>query len=983
MRTPILLVLFILLTFPLRSQNYFQQEVNYRIAVTLNDQVHTLSGNAEIQYINNSPDQLGFIYFHLWPNAYKNTGTAFARQLLENGDTDFYFSDSSEKGYIDSLNFTVNSEEVTMVPDSNNIDICRIILNKPLLPGDTILISTPFFVKIPDSFSRMGHVGQSYQITQWYPKPAVYDPRGWHPIPYLDQGEFYSEFGSFDVSITLPAGYIVGATGNLVTPAEIEWLNKKASISSVADDSLKTGDVQKTIRYHEKNIHDFAWFADKNYLVRKGEVTLASGRKVTTWAMYPSSEEDTWKNATEYVGDAVKYYSKWYGEYPYNNCSAVSGAIDAGGAMEYPTITVVGSAGTVSMLEDFIMHEVGHNWFYGVLGFNEREHPMLDEGLNTFSEMRYMRTKYPHLKLHEWITNQSALSSLANIKDVSMTEYYNLSYLFSTRSGTDQPMNLHSELFSALNYGTIAYDKSALVYTYLFEYLGEEHFDKIMQKFFVQWQYKHPYPAELRKAFEEDAQEDLAWLFDDLMTTRKRFDYSVRQVNGDKIVVKNKGQVASPVQISWSDEKGTGSAWYPGFKGRKELSIHSLNPGRIALFDSMYLPEFNRRNNYYHTRGLFKRMEPLSIDMVQVVEKPARTLVGILPVLGWNNYNKTMLGVLLYNPLIPDQTFEYQLMPMIGNFELAGMGKVAFSFHPVKGFLKTVKLSVDGKRFESDFGESYNRAKAELLLELSKKNPRSPYNTSFKLGALTVHEPGVPTMGPGEYYFITLDANIINNNALHPFGINLNFEKADSYLKSSVTLNWSRDFNYASKAVQLRFYAGTVIDKSGISYAPLQLSGASGSDDYRYENLYLGRYEKEGDPNRQKLLSQQFVRNEGGFASYIPFGRSDEWLVTAGLTAKVPKLKMISLFANAGTYSNAGVDKLLEDGVTTIQTQSLVWEAGAMVKLGILSVYFPVMVSEDIADANKVFTSKYIQTVRFVIDFNAVNPFRLKSTMFQ
>ena len=400
-----------------------------------------------MEYINRSPDTLGFLYFHLWPNAYKDNSTAFARQYLASGNKRFHYATSGMRGFIDSLSFTVDGKELKWEPDSTNIDICRIYLNEPLLPGDKVFIETPFYVKLPGDFSRMGHVGQSYQITQWFPKPAVYDKNGWNPIPYLDQGEFYSEFGSYDVSITVPANYVVAATGNLLDGEERAWLDQKALQSS--DSAQTPGDgfppsdtVFKTLHYRVENVHDFAWFADKRYRVKKDTITLASGRTVNTWTMCFPSEAEKWKNANEYVNDAVLYYSKWYGEYPYDHCTAVRGSISAGGAMEYPTITVIGNANSKAMLEDWIMHEVGHNWFYGMLGFNERRYPYLDEGINSFSEFRYWRTKYPDQKLYSLLFDREGLSRYLNLSCFPYGKFYELMYLLPARVNSDQPMNL-------------------------------------------------------------------------------------------------------------------------------------------------------------------------------------------------------------------------------------------------------------------------------------------------------------------------------------------------------------------------------------------------------------------------------------------------------------------------------------------------------------------------------------------------------------
>ena len=232
--TPLLISLILVgSSYKASSQEYFQQKVNYRIAVTLNDKLHELNAFETIEYINNSPDTLRFLYFHLWPNGYLNNNTELARQLLSLKGKARLFKDPELKGYIDSLEFKVDDQSVHWNLLSNQSDICQIWLKKSLKPGDTIKIETPFHVKIPKGVtSRLGHIGESYQISQWYPKPAVYDKSGWHQMSNQDQGEFYSEFGSFDVSITLPANYIVGATGNLQNKKEAEMLGMLAADTS-------------------------------------------------------------------------------------------------------------------------------------------------------------------------------------------------------------------------------------------------------------------------------------------------------------------------------------------------------------------------------------------------------------------------------------------------------------------------------------------------------------------------------------------------------------------------------------------------------------------------------------------------------------------------------------------------------------------------------------------------------------------------------
>ena len=380
-----IILLFLLLPLSSVAQNYWQQEVNYIINVELNDREHVLNGEISMEYINHSPDTLHEIYIHLWPNAYKDRSSELANQLYRNGDDELYFGNTDNRGSIDGLAFKIDNRTVEPTFPFKSPDICVLKLAQALLPKGRLNITTPFRVKIPSGeISRLGHIEQSYQITQWYPKPAVYDKNGWNPMSYLNQGEFYSEFGSFDVSITLPSNYIVGATGDLQTGSEIQRLKE------LADKTLKelpdiiagrkglnkrespfpsSSEQKKTLRYTQKNIHDFAWFADKRYLVLKGEVELPhTGRIVDTWAMFVPQNAKLWSRSIEYLNDGTFYYSKWNGDYPYNQVTAVDGTISAGGGMEYPNVTVIGNSSSDEELEIVIVHEVGHNWFYGILG---------------------------------------------------------------------------------------------------------------------------------------------------------------------------------------------------------------------------------------------------------------------------------------------------------------------------------------------------------------------------------------------------------------------------------------------------------------------------------------------------------------------------------------------------------------------------------------------------------------------------------------
>lgn len=663
------------------QQTYFQQEVNFKINVSLNDTKHELSAFESVQYINNSGTSLDFIYFHLWPNAYKNNETALAKQLLESGETIMHFARAEDLGYIDSLDFRINNVPVKWEYDAGHIDICKLYLQTPIKSGDSVTITTPFHVKLPSAkISRLGHIDQAYAITQWYPKPAVFDNKGWHQMPYLNQGEFFSEYGSFDVSITLPKNYLLAATGDRIDAQEEEaWLMEKVKetedmISKKAfsyDNSFPPSSAEyKTIRFRQYRVHDFAWFADKRFHVLKSEVLVPhNGNKVNTWAFFTNSEPHLWQRSIEYINDATLFYSYMLGDYPYNHVTAVDGTISAGSGMEYPNITIVGESNNDFSLETTLMHEVGHNWFYGVLGNNERDYPAMDEGLNSFYEMRYIRTKYPNKTLTS-ILGRDSTFKFFGLNRFKHKAVYEFAYYMAARKNTDQPISLPAQDFTRYNYGAIVYSKTALVFDYLMNYEGKDKFDEAMRFYFENWKFKHPYPNDLLSTLEYHLATDLTWFAGDLIMDTKKIDYEIMKHaqlddHSHLILVKNRKKVWGPVSVTGlKNGRVVGEVWYNGFKGKKVFEFPPSEVDEFRIDYHEFIPEINRKNNNLRTKGLFKKTEPFELNLVGKLDNPHKTQLNFLPVGGYNMYNKLMLGLAFYNYTLLQKKVEFTAAPM-------------------------------------------------------------------------------------------------------------------------------------------------------------------------------------------------------------------------------------------------------------------------------------------------------------------------------
>lgn len=989
------------------EQDYFQQEVNYEIHVELDDEHHHIKATETIEYKNNSPKTLRYIYFHLWPNAYKKYNTALGNQKLEAKDLVLYHAHDSILGFIDGLEFKVNGEVAPWDYDKENEDICIVYLPEPLLSGETVTITTPFSVKLPKGIlSRLGHMGQSYQITQWYPKPAVYDKDGWHQMPYLDQGEFYSEYGTFDVFITLPKNYVVGATGDLIDGEnELKWLTQKSKktlqfIDSIDDYDMSpplSSDTTKTLHYHQEKVHDFAWFADKRYHVLKGEVELPhSKNKVTTWTMFTNNEAYLWKNSIEYMNDAIYYYSLWNGDYPYQQATAVDGALSAGGGMEYPNITVIGESGTDFGLETVIMHEVGHNWFYGILGSNERDHPWMDEGLNSMNENRYIETKYPNRGL----IGDSASMVNTPLEWFDVTQYkhkasYELMYLINARKNLDQAIETKSADYTPLNYGGIVYSKTAIVFDYLMAYLGKEMYDQCMQRYFEEWKFKHPQPKDLQKIFEEETQQDLSWFFDDIIQTTKKIDYKIKRAKKDTanidniyLKIKNKGKINSPFSISGvKDGEIVTTQWYTSIDTKDFVSFTKGGFDAYRIDANLDIPEISRKNNTLKTKGLFKTIEPLRLQFLGSIENPDKTQLLYLPLMGWNDNDKFMFGMAFYNSVVPAKKFQYVLAPMysVSTENVNGYASGFYHLMP-NSIFQDIAIGAYASSFTYlNYGSQvleYYKLAPSITFDFKKKRARQFTSLYISLTNYNIFEEktqfsrdiqgnNTSTVELENFYVNSLILGAKSKHPINPFHATVELQQADQFIKLNFTANYKFAYTKEGTGFNVRFFVGRFIVNKDIqvnanyNYA---LSGGDGND-YLYNEIYLGRNSTDG------ILNQQFSVTDGGFKNLaIPesegsFVSGNQWINAINLKSNLLS-KHLSIYADFGFVGALTRDS---QGNEIDNVSDVAYDFGIALNIvpNVFEIYFPIKISSDLNQLN------YGEKIRFTLNLNTLNPFKI------
>lgn len=589
---------------------YWQNSADYQLEATLDDKNHIVSGKVNIHYTNNSPETLDFIWLYVEQNRFTETSRGtLTTPILGNR----YVGDVEGGFKLDNI----VAETKTGVSSKHLVTDTRmqIFLDKPLeAKGGTVDISMDFSFKIPvKGMDRMGRLeveeGTVYAIAQWYPRVAVFDDVvGWNTEPYLGAGEFYCEYGDFDVKITAPANHTVVCSGVLQNPQEVLTKNQlerwaQAEKSDKTVHIIKANEVGKkdtsvkttgTLTWHFKmnNTRDVAWASSKAFIWDAARINLPDGKFALAQSVYPkeSAKKDAWIRSTEFTKASIEFYSDTYFPYPYDN--AINVACGVGG-MEYPGVSFCDYSRSGESLWSVTDHEFGHNWFPMIVGSNERRYPWLDEGLNMYinhySTVNFNKGEY------KYSTNMDKPRTLVG-------------YLtYNKREG----INTSPEIADDMNLGYTAYYKPAAGLFMLREYiLGEERFDAAFNSYIRTWAYKHPQPNDFFNHIENVVGENLDWFWKGWFYGNGNIDIGITSVDshsdGFVIGLENKGQIPMPVEllVVYSDDS-TETIWLPveiWFKGNNwDYLLKTKKEIKRVVFDpNKKVPDVNMLNDTWN-----------------------------------------------------------------------------------------------------------------------------------------------------------------------------------------------------------------------------------------------------------------------------------------------------------------------------------------------------------------------------------------------
>ncbi len=956
---------------PLTAQ-YFQQRVDHAIVVTLDTRRHMLHGQWEMTYSNNAPDTLHLIYMHLYPNAYSSKLTAFARQQLRLGSTDFHYAQSWEMGRIDSLDFQAPGRPLDWTLHEDHPDIAIIRLSDPLPPGRSISISSPFRVVIPRAFSRLGRIEDTYQITQWYPKPAVYDRDGWHAMPYLSQGEFYSGFGNIDVRITAPSNYIIAATGTLHSEAELRWIDSLANVRNAPlTVSPGTASEMRTWHYRAEDVHDFAWFADKRFAVRR-DTAIIGGAVVECRAFFTDFERDLWENATGYIRDALHFYSAEVGPYPYPQMSAVHAPVGMDFCMEYPMITVINRADDAQSLDAVITHETGHNWFYGVLASNERDHPWMDEGINSYYDYLYQRRKYRQWTEHVLPWKPAAPLALSDEQRIlqQLTREKRL-----TAPDTDP------EYIGEIQNFFGAYYKPAQAFLMLRTYMGTA-FNDAMREYYRVWKFRHPTPVDFRAIFEEYCACDLSWLFDGLIGTDRLIDYCITDYTDGKVTMENQGSIRAPIHlIAYRDTMKIAERWYEGFYGSASFPFDITGADRIQVYEDIYTLDATPANNRLFLQGSATRRYYLRVRMTGGKHYPGEQYLNVLPVIGGNVADGALLGVALSNTYWPPGPLQWGAVPLFSTRtkSLTGVGELQYRLLTKHRTDFTFGLGVKSFHYDRDdhydFSDRYYKVAPRFRMYFGHRASPEPVDQWLQYRYIHIHQ----DYGAGLNFDDRIWERRQRSYGVHelqfyrqamqtPFRntVQLTLQAGEGFVRVSGDLRRKIIFRNPNKALYLRAFAGWLpyyeSPKANVvfNFNGIQSTGFF-SRDFLYDELLFARNARTG------VLSQFIFHKDAGLKTLYNGGISDRWMVAAGIATDTPLPLPVQPY-----FDLAVLPDPFDDGTILSYSGGL----AIVFAKDICEIYIPVIESRDIRNSlTYLERDTFFKRISILLNLKALHPF--------
>jgi hypothetical protein len=850
----------------------------------------TLSIKQEITYKNTSADTLKELYLFDWANSFSTKTSPLGQRFAENYNSSFHFEKDEDRGKTTIEKIYGNTQVPLQWQRGDDVDILKIIPEKPLLPNDSYTFSLEYAVKLPDSkFTRYGvDKNGDYKLKYWYISPAVYNGE-WQVYSNKNTDDLFLTPSEFSVKLHLPKNYTIVSDLNIIEE-NISQNTKSITLSAEKRTNITV--------YLEKNSTFETIETDKLKVI-----TNLQNSKVN-----PPVQ-------ALMIDRIVHFLDERLGPYPFEKMVISE--------TDYKTNPVYG----LNQLPRFIspfpdgfeydmeqLKTITRRYIDNTLIMDSRDDYWLQDALQIYLMMEYVDTYYPKMKIIGNLSNWWIIR-WAHAAELEFNDQYPILYLNMARNNIHQALTTPKDSLLKFNMNIANGYYGATGLRYLNDYLGAGILNSSIKEFYAENKLKSIKSSDFESFLSEKTELPINWFFEDFADTRTTIDFKIKRVvkQGDslKVFIKNNRENELPISLyGLNKDEIVYKTWTKPVDSISTVTIPAKNIRKLALNYEGRIPEYNRRNNFKTVNGLLNK--PLQFRLFQDVEDPNYTQFFFMPIFEYNLYDGISAGLRLYNKTVLPKAVHYSLEPQFGfrSKTLVGSASISYTQTMDQGNLYAMRYGFSGNYYSYDRGLFYKRFTPYITFAFRNDDLRDNEKQFINLRNVNVYRdenPNDPDQEPN-YSVFNMQYVYSNPNLINYFRGVADYEISSKFSKLSVDLEYRKLF-LSNRQLNLRFYAGVFLfndtreDEDFFSFA------LDRPNDYLFDYNYYGRSEDSG------LFSQQLIIAEGGFKSQLEPAYANSWITTVNASTNI--WKWIYAYGDVGLVGNKdrGVNAVFDSGI--------------------------------------------------------------------
>lgn len=850
------------------------------IDATLDPATKSLSIQQQVLFNNTSSDTLNEIYLYDWANSFSSKTTPLGKRFSENYDSSFHFEKNKNRGKTSINTITTEGSKPLFWERGDKVDILKVALDKPLLPGDSYTLNFQYTIWLPnDKFTRYGVDDKgNYSLQYWYLSPAFYNGE-WNIYTNKNVEDLYLNPSDFKLILKTPESY------NLVTDFDLI----SESVSEGIKSTLLEGKKRTRAMVYLERFKSFETIETDKFDI----ITNISDKKITP-------------PIRALLIDRISHFlDSRLGPYPFEKL-----VISENDYKNQPVYGLNQLPNFISPFPDGFEYDMAQlktitkNYIENTLILHPREDYWLLSAIQIYLMMEYVNIHYPNMKIIGSLSDFWIIR-WAHAADLEFNDQYPLLYLNMARNNIHQKLTTPKDSLLKFNRNIANPYYGGQGLEYLSDYLGKEVLAKSIKQFFTENKLSPTTSSEFLKIIEQNTTLPVNWFFESYADSRTTIDFKIKNVKKEEdsleVQILNLRDNTLPVSLFGLDKEGVlFKKWLSPTSDTISITVPAANVRRLVLNYDGKIPEYNRRNNYKKVTGLFNK--PFQLRLFIDVEDPNYNQIFFMPIFDYNLYDGFSAGLKLYNKTILPKAFHYKLEPQYGfkSRNVVGSGSISYTRNLDKQKLYAMRYGFSGSYYSYNTDLFYKRFTPYITFAFRNKDLRDNKKQFINLRNVNVdrdNDPKNPNQEPNysvfNFQYVYFDPNLINH-----FRGSFDYQISSEFSKIFATLEYRKLFNN-NQQLNVRFFTGTFLFNDTAPNDDFFSFALDRPTDYLFDYNYYGRSEDSG------LFSQQLVVAEGGFKSQLDPAFSNTWITT--LNASTNIWKWIYAYGDVGLVNNKGL----------------------------------------------------------------------------